>query len=189
MKDLTRRQVARTAAWSVPVLAIGVAAPAASASSTDQSCPGVLAGPAPSWLTSSGFSSDLGGAGDPVWYVEVALNFQNDRCGFGSNYDVTTSVSDVVVHTEQSGHTGTLSPLASTNLNSFANRGQCEDTLTMAFNSLGVADLYVTTINFVYLIGGLADQGDTPCTVPVTATVTYPGGAAGNDAKGTVAIS
>lgn len=188
MEDLTRRQVARTAAWSVPVLAIAAAAPAAMASTTGQTCPGVFAGPAPSWLTSDGFNSYGDWRGEAAWYVTVALNFQSEQCGFGSNYAVTTDVSSVVAHTRRGGTTGTLSPLSYVGLDSFADRGQCADTLTMAMGGVGADDLYVTSVSFVYLVSGLPGQAPSPCSVPVTATLTYAGGS-GNDASGSVVIS
>lgn len=189
MAELTRRQVARTAAWSVPVLAVGIAAPAASASTTDQTCPGVFAGPVGSWLTSDGFVSYGEWTGGAAWYIDLSLTFHSEYCGFGSDYATETAVSGVTVHTEQAGATGTRSPLAHTALNSFADHGVCADTLTMAMGGNGDADLFTTRVDFLYIISGLPGQGDTPCSVPITATLTYPAGAEGNDAKGSVVIS
>ncbi|WP_446665706.1 hypothetical protein [Flexivirga sp. B27] len=190
MTNPTRRQVARTAAWTVPVLAVAGAAPAASASTGNQACPGTFAGPVGSWLSSTGFDSFGAWNGGASWYLDINLTFASAGCGFGSDYGVETAAADVVTHYEQNGATGTKKPaLVHTGLDSFSDSGVCSDKLILVMGGLGEPDLFVTKVNFLYTVSGLPGQGDTPCTVPVVATLTYPAGAEGNNSQGAVTIS
>ncbi len=189
MSQLSRRQVTRAAAWSVPVIAVASAAPATAASDATSACPGEFAGPVSSWLSSTGFSSHGELADTAPWYVYLNLVFHSAQCGFGSDYGVDTSVSGVVVHYEQGTSTGTFSPLSYAGLNSFADPGSCEDKISMNIGSgVGAEDLFVTKITFTYMISGLPGGTAEPCTVPVTATLTYTDGV-GNDGSGTVVLS
>lgn len=192
MADLTRRQVTKAAAWSVPVIAVASAAPATAASDSSPTCPAPYSGPVTSWLSSDGFTSYGDFRGGAAWYVSVHLNFQNAHCGFGSDYAVSTDAGGVVAHFAQGGRQWSESPtVAHTDLNSFTDAGLCGDALEVLLRTDGgAADLYVTQVSFTYLVYGLS--GDTtapPCSVPITATLTYPSGAPGNDAEGTVVLS
>lgn len=189
MTQLSRRQVTKAAAWSVPVIAVASAAPAAAASEGAQACPGEFAGPVSSWLTSDGFSVQGELAATAPWYVYLDLTFHSSECGFGSNYGVDTQISGVVAHYRQGTKTGTISPLAYTRLNAFSDAGLCEDGISMNMGGGGGAeDLYVTMITFTYTITGLPGGTDEPCSVPVTATLTYTDGV-GNDGSGSVVLS